>query len=300
MKTEKNIFIAFILNLAFSIFEFVGGIITNSVAIISDSIHDMGDALSIGISYFLEKKSKKQPDEKYTYGYTRFSVLGATITTLILLFGSVFVIFNAFNRIIHPVEINYNGMIILAIIGILVNFIAAYFTREGHSINQKSVNLHMIEDVLGWIVVLIGAVIMKFTDITIIDALMSIAVAVFILYHSIKNLKFIVDLFLAKTPSNVSVSEIKEHLSEINGVINVHHIHIWSMDGYNNYATLHVVTSGENENIKSEIREELEEYGIVHVTIELEKEGEICCEAECHVKENHNEHGHHHHHHHHH
>lgn len=300
MKTEKNIFIAFILNLAFSIFEFVGGIVTNSVAIISDSIHDMGDALSIGISYFLEKKSKKQPDEKYTYGYTRFSVLGATITTLILLFGSVLVISNAFKRIIHPVEINYNGMIIFAIIGVLVNFIAAYFTKDGHSINQKSVNLHMIEDVLGWIVVLIGAVIMKFTDITIIDALMSIAVAVFILYHSIKNLKFIVDLFLAKTPSNVSINEIKEHLSEIDGVINVHHIHIWSMDGYNNYATLHVVTSGENENIKSEIREELEEHGIVHVTIELEKEDEICGEAECHVKENHIEHGHHHHHHHHH
>ena len=299
MKTEKNIFIAFILNLAFSIFEFIGGIVTNSVAIISDSIHDMGDALSIGISYFLEKKSKKQPDEKYTYGYARFSVLGATITTLILLFGSVFVIFNAFKRIIHPVEINYNGMIIFAIIGVLVNFIAAYFTKDGHSINQKSVNLHMIEDVLGWIVVLIGAVIMKFTDINIIDALMSIAVAVFILYHSIKNLKFIIDLFLAKTPSDVSVSEIKEHLSKIDGVKDVHHIHIWSMDGYNNYATLHVVTSGENQNIKSEIREELEEHGIVHVTIELEKEDEVCGEAECHVKENHNEHGHHHHHHHH-
>lgn len=298
MKTEKNIFIAFILNLAFSIFEFVGGIVTNSVAIISDSIHDMGDALSIGISYFLEKKSKKQPDEKYTYGYARFSVLGATITTLILLFGSVFVIFNAFKRIIHPVEINYNGMIIFAIIGVLVNFIAAYFTKDGHSINQKSVNLHMIEDVLGWIVVLIGAVIMKFTDINIIDALMSIAVAVFILYHSIKNLKFIIDLFLAKTPRDVSVSEIKEHLSKIDGVKDVHHIHIWSMDGYNNYATLHVVTSGENQNIKSEIREELEEHGIVHVTIELEKEDEVCGEAECHVKENHIEHGHHHHHHH--
>ena len=164
MKTEKNILIAFILNFAFSIFEFLGGIFTNSVAILSDAIHDIGDALSIGISYFLEKKSKKEPDEKYTYGYARYSVLGATITTAILMVGSVLVIINAIDRILNPVEINYNGMIIFAIFGVIVNFLAAYFTKEGNSINQRSVNLHMIEDVLGWIVVLIGALIMRFTD----------------------------------------------------------------------------------------------------------------------------------------
>ena len=148
MKTEKNILIAFILNLAFSIFEFAGGIFTGSVAIISDAVHDIGDAASIGISYFFEKKSKKQPDEKYTYGYARYSIIGSVITTLILLFGSVMVIFNAINKIIEPTEINYNGMIIIAIIGVCVNFCAAFLTREGDSLNQKAVNLHMLEDVL--------------------------------------------------------------------------------------------------------------------------------------------------------
>ena len=164
MKTEKNILIAFVLNLSFSLIEFMGGIFTGSVAIISDSVHDMGDALSIGIAYALEKKSKKQPDEKYTYGYGRFSVLGGLITTVILFVGSVVVIINALDRIINPTEINYDGMIIFALVGVAINFAAAYFTREGDSINQRAVNLHMLEDVLGWAVVLLGAIFMRFTE----------------------------------------------------------------------------------------------------------------------------------------
>ena len=164
MKTERNIFIAFLLNLSFSVFEFIGGIITGSVAIMSDAVHDIGDAASIGISFFLEKKSKGKPDEKYTYGYARYSVVGGLITTLILLLGSVMVIYNAVNRIIEPTEIDYTGMIIFAVVGVCVNFCAAIFTREGGSLNQKAVNLHMLEDVLGWLVVLMGAIVMKFTD----------------------------------------------------------------------------------------------------------------------------------------
>ena len=184
MKTEKNILIAFVLNLSFSLIEFVGGIFTGSVAIISDAVHDMGDALSIGIAYALEKKSHKQPDKKYTYGYGRFSVLGGLITTVILFVGSVVVIINAVDRIINPTEINYNGMIAFAIVGVVINFAAAYFTRESGSINQRAVNLHMLEDVLGWVVVLIGAVVMRFTDIAIIDPIMSIGVSVFIFANS--------------------------------------------------------------------------------------------------------------------
>ena len=215
MKTEKNILIAFILNLSFSIFEFVGGIITGSVAILSDSIHDIGDAASIGVSFFLEKKSKKQPDNTYTYGYARYSVLGSVITTVILMVGSILVIVNAVRRIINPVPINYNGMIIFAVIGTVVNFIAAYFTKDGDSLNQKAVNLHMLEDVLGWIVVLIGAIIMRFTDISVIDPILSVCVALFILINTVKNLKEVINLFLEKTPENISVDEIKEHIMNI-------------------------------------------------------------------------------------
>lgn len=297
MKTEKNILIAFLLNVSFSIFELIGGLFTNSVAIISDSIHDMGDALSIGISYFLEKKSKKDPDEKYTYGYTRYSVLGALITTTILLVGSILVITSAIERIMNPVEVNYNGMIIFALFGVIINFLAACFTSKGDSINQKAVNLHMLEDVLGWVVVLIGAIVMRFTDISIIDPIMSIMVSIFILINSLKNFKSIIDLFLEKTPVGVSVDEIKEHLLVIDNIVDVHHVHIWSIDGYNNYATMHVVVEKDAKNIKEQIREELEEHGISHATIELENKNEKCKDVACKVKHTQSSEHHHHHHH---
>ena len=183
-KSESNILIAFILNLFFSVFELFGGIFTNSIAIISDAIHDFGDAISIGISYFLEKKSKKKPDNKYTYGYIRYSTLGALITNVILIVGSVLVIYGAIERFFNPVEINYNGMIVFAVFGVFVNFVAVYFTKGGKSLNQKAVNLHMLEDVLGWLVVLIGAIVVKFTEINRIDSVISIAVALFILVNA--------------------------------------------------------------------------------------------------------------------
>lgn len=298
MKSERNILIAFILNLAFSIFEFVGGIVTGSVAILSDAIHDVGDATSIGASFFLEKKSKRQPDEKYTYGYGRYSVIGSVITTLILLVGSLVVVYNAIGRIITPREINYNGMIIFAVVGVCVNFFAAFFTKHGDSLNQKAVNLHMLEDVLGWLVVLVGAIIIRFTDLVILDPIMSIGVAIFIFVSALGNLKEALDLFLEKAPHGIDTAEISEHIEKIEGVIGVHHIHVWSIDGQNNYATMHVVASGNPHEIKHKVREELEEHGIGHATLEIEAEGELCHEEHCHVEHSATHHHHHHHHHH--
>ena len=294
MKTEKNILIAFLLNITFSIFEFIGGLFTNSVAILSDSIHDLGDAISIGISYILERKSKKRADNKYTYGYIRYSVLGGVITTTILLVGSILVIIGAVKRLFNPVEVNYSGMIIFAVVGVILNFIATYVTKDGDSINQKSVNLHMLEDVLGWIVVLIGAIIMNFTDIKIIDSIMCIGVALFILVHSLANLKKVLDIFLEKTPGDIDIDELKEHLLEIKDVLDVHHIHVWSIDGYNNYATMHIVSKSKNiANVKKQIREELAEHNICHAILETEEEA--CDDKECHVEFKEIEHHHHHH-----
>ena len=297
MKSEKNILTAFILNISFSIFELIGGIFTNSISIISDAVHDFGDALSIGISLILEKISKKKPDEKYTYGYARYSVLGALITTIVLTIGSIFVILGGINRILNPKPINYDGMIIFAIFGVVINFLAAYFTREGNSINQKAVNLHMIEDVLGWVVVLIGAILMKFTNISLVDSIMSISIAIFILINAFKNLKDILDLFLEKTPKDISVEKIKKHLLDIKEIEDVHHIHIWSMDGFSNYLTMHIVTENKNiKELKNKIRKEMSELGISHTTIEIENKNDNCEEKECEIKIN-NEGIHHHHHH---
>ena len=299
MKTENNILIAFLLNISFSIMEFIGGVFTGSVAIISDAVHDIGDALSIGISYFLEKKSKKKPNDKYTYGYVRYSILGSFITTMILVAGSIIVIYNASLRIITPTEINYNGMILFAVFGTIVNFLAATFTKDGDSLNQKAVNLHMLEDVLGWIVVLIGAIIMRFTDISIIDPIMSIGVAIFVLIHALKNLKEVLDIFLEKTPENVNIDELKKHVMELDGVLDVHHVHVRSMDGYRNFATMHLVFDGELKKIKAKVKEELSEHGIDHSTIEFEEKDEACDENECEIKGECGDCSHHHHHHHH-
>jgi len=305
MKTERNILIAFILNLSFSVIEFFGGIITGSVAIISDAVHDVGDAISIGVSYLLERISKRKPDNVYTYGYARYSVFGGFITTIILLISSVIVIYNAINRIISPTEINYNGMIIFAVIGVCINLCAAFFTRKGGSLNQKAVNLHMLEDVLGWIVVLVGAIVMRYTNFTIIDPIMSIGVSIFIFINSIRNIKEIADLLLEKVPLNVSTIEIKEHITEIDGVLDVHHIHIWSLDGHNHLATMHITTDSDPDKIKTAVREELREHGICHATIEIESGAEHCPEENCQIDISvnsphahhhyHHNHGHHHH-----
>ena len=284
MKSDIKILIAFLLNLFFSIFEFIGGIFTNSISIISDSIHDFADAISIGVSYILEKVSKKTSNKRYTYGYLRYSVLGAFITTIILLVGSIFIIYNAVKRIINPVEINYNGIIIFAIVGVIVNFIAAKITNHGHSLNQKSINLHMLEDLFGWIIVLVGAIVMKFTNFSIIDSILSIIVAIFILTNAFKNLINIINIFLEKVPSNISIDKIKKELENMKEVSNVHHIHIWSMDGYNNYATMHVVATKNINRVKDLIRKVLKENNINHVTIEIENNEEVCGDSNCNNK----------------
>lgn len=296
MKSQKNILFAFILNLFFAVFEFVGGLFTGSFAIISDSLHDLGDAAGIGISFLFEKKSTQNPDDNYTYGYSRYSVMGSIVMTLILILGSVAILYNAVIKLMNPSQINYNGMIILAIVGTAVNLIAAVITHKGESLNQKAVNLHMLEDVLGWIVVLIGAIVMKFTGITIIDPLLSIAVALFIFVSSVKTLASSLSVILERTPKELSVSEIKAELSAIDGINDVHHIHLWSMDGNTNYATMHIVTDSNPISIKEAVKNKLKMFNITHSTLELESSDENCNQISCEVSECHHEHTHHHHH----
>ena len=282
--SAARILVAFLLNLCFSVFELIGGIFTGSVAILSDALHDLGDAAGIGCSFFLEKKSRKQPDATHTYGYIRYSVLGGLITTVILLSGSVIVIYHAVLRLLNPSPIDYNGMLVFAVVGVIVNLAAAIFTLHGESLNQKAVNLHMLEDVLGWIVVLIGALVMRFTDWVFIDPLMSVAVAIFILVHAVGTLREILNLFLEKTPDGVSVEELTAHLTALSDVIGVHHVHVRSLDGIRHFATLHAVINGDPAEAKAAIRGELSEHGITHATIEIETPHEVCADTECRVE----------------
>lgn len=284
MSGRIRILIAFILNLFFSVFEFVGGIVTGSVSILSDAIHDVGDAASIGISYLMEKISERPADKIYTYGYRRFSVLGGLITTIILLVGSVLMILSSINRIINPIDINYDGMIVLAVIGCIINFIAGKITHHGHSINQKAVSLHMLEDMFGWIIVLIGAIVMKFTNWYFIDPILSIFMSIFIGYYAIKTLIQITNVFLIKTPTNINIDIVKASLILLPGISDVHHIHIWTIDGETVLASMHIVVNEYNSGLKNIIKQTLQKRGIDHVTIEFETINEKCKERDCVIK----------------
>lgn len=280
-NTSRNILIAFLLNLSFSIYEFIGGGLTGSVAIMSDAVHDMGDAIGIGISFVLEHLSKKRPNSKYTYGYVRYSLIGGLITTVVLLVGSILIIAGAVPRLFAPAEINYDAMVWLSLVGAVINFAAAYLTSRGKSLNQKSVNLHMLEDTLGWAVVLVGAIIMRFTHFALIDPILSIGVAIFIFTQAAKNCISIFDVFLEKTPQGVSLSDLKKDIKAVAGVEDVHHLHVWSLDGYHNYATLHLVCSADHTATKHLVKDALKAHDIAHATIETESASEECDDAEC-------------------
>ncbi len=297
MKSDLKILVAFLMNFLFSIAEFIGGFFTHSVAISSDALHDLGDSLSIGISYILEKISKRPANNKYTYGFIRFSVLGSLVQTAVLFSGSVIVIYSSILRIINPVKIDYTGMIVMAVFGVVINFAAMLFTHGGKSLNQKAVSLHMLEDVLGWIVVLIGAIVMKFTDISYIDPILSIGVALFSLSHAIHIFIDAMNILLMKAPDDINSDEVIEHLKEIDGVEDVHHLHIWTFDGFAHNVTVHIVTDGDLAAIKHAVRQELAEHGITHSTIEIERSDEHCDSHDCHPDTPHHDAHHHHHHH---
>lgn len=283
MAGKTRILIAFILNLCFAVFEFIGGLLTGSVSILSDSIHDIGDAASIGISYFMEKISGRPPNKQYTYGYRRYSVLGGLITTIILLIGSILMISGSIYRLVNPIEINYDGMIVLAIIGCVINFIAGKITHHEHSINQKAVSLHMLEDMLGWIIVFIGAIVMRFTDWYFIDPILSIVMSIFIGYHAIKTLIQITNIFLIKTPKHINVDVIRASLILIPGISDIHHLHIWTIDGESVLASMHIVAKY-SPGLKSIIKNTLKKRGIDHATIEFESIDEKCKEYDCNIK----------------
>lgn len=286
MKSEKRMFISFILNFLFTIFEFFGGIITNSVALISDSVHDLGDSISIGVAIYLEKKSKQKRDFKYTYGYYRFSLLGGLITAIILLVGSTIVVIEAVKRLINPEEINAELMIYFAIVGVVINGLAALNATRGKSANEKLISLHLLEDVFGWVALLIVAILMSIFDIKILDSLLSIGFTIFIVYHVIRNLKSILEVFLEKAPKGYSINNIKAELLKIDKVKNIHHIHLWTLEGSIPIITLHaridkLVKVNEVITITKKLDEKLKDLGIMHSTIQVEFLDDQCKELEC-------------------
>jgi cobalt-zinc-cadmium efflux system protein len=283
---EKNIKIAFRLNLSFSLLELIGGIFTNSIAILSDALHDFGDSCSLAISRYFQKLSQKKRNQTYSYGYRRFSLLGAMITSIVLLVGSLFIISESIQRLFTPQLANAQGMFLLAVIGIIVNGIAFFRLKKGHSLNEKAVGLHVLEDVLGRIAVLIGSIVMMFFEVPWLDAALSLGIAGYILMNVYHNLRDILRVILQGTPQHLSTDDLIHTLSSLEDVQSLYDVHLWTMDGEYIIASLHVrvkpsLPVSKEKLLKKTIKEQLKKLNIHHSTIEIDQgeEGETCdCE----------------------
>ena len=283
MKIQTKILFAFLLNVFFSIFEFVGGILTGSFTILSDSVHDLCDALTIGVSYLLERLAQKPANNKYTYGYKRYSLLAAFLTNAVLFVSSTVIIIHAIKRLINCSPVHYNGMLIIALVGFVINLLAVKLTHGGQSMNQKAVNLHMLEDVLGWLIALIGAIIMKVFQISWLDPLLSIIVSVYILVKVCMQLRKILKIFMLAVPNRINVDKLKMQLILLPGIVNVHHLHIWSLDENNILATVHIVAK-KNKGLFNAVKNVFMKNGIDHVTISIEENDCICKNEICQLK----------------
>lgn len=280
-SSVKNISVAFFLNLFFTIIEIIGGLLTNSLAILSDALHDLGDSLSLGMAWFFEKISRRSRSKRYSYGYKRFSLLAALINSMVLIIGSVIILSQAIPKLLAPGNPNPEGMLILAIFGVVFNGIAVFTLQKGTSLNEKVVRLHLLEDVIGWIAVLVVSAVMNFYYLPILDPLLSIAISLFIAYNAVKNLLASLKIMLQAVPEEIETGNLERQLLQIEGVKSLHDTHIWTLDGQYNILTIHLVIeknlpTEEMLFIKQKAREIAQKHNIQHATLEIGLEGDQC------------------------
>jgi cobalt-zinc-cadmium efflux system protein len=283
---NKNITIAFFLNLVFAIAELIGGTYTNSLAILSNGLHDLGDTFSLGMAWFFDRVSKKERTANFSYGYKRFSLVSALLNSVILLIGSFFILSEAIPRLMNPQHSNANGMFVFALVGLFINLIAYLRLKRGKTMNEQVSALHLLDDVLGLSSVLIISVIIKFRDIHILDPILSILITLYLLSKVFNNLKKTISIFLQSTPQNVDVPSIEKHILTIPKVLKTHDTHVWSLDGESNVLTTHIVvpdntTHEEMITIKHQARSYIQTMNVSHVTIEVECEKEDCSLDNC-------------------
>jgi cobalt-zinc-cadmium efflux system protein len=284
-EREERVRLAAFLNVAFTIIEVIGGFWTNSLAILSDALHDLGDSIALLISWLFEHGAKKSPDAKYTFGYQRLSLFSAIFSASVLVIGSIIIIYQAIPRLLSPETVDAFGMVGLAVIGIIFNAAGFFLLKRGESLNEKVLSWHLLEDVLGWIAILVGGIIMYFWEFYLIDPILTVALTVFILYNVAKNLREGIRILLQGVPKHINLEAVKKDILAISGVLGIHDIHIWSLEGETDIFTAHVVLDDETlkkqpEETKQIIREKLLKHHLEHSTIELESEhqctGNVC------------------------
>ncbi len=283
--SSSNIQMAFYLNLGFTLLEIFGGLWTNSVAILSDAIHDLGDSLSLGLAWLLDRYAQRERDKRFSYGYRRFSLLGALVNTIVLIVGAIFVLSEAIPRLFKPEPSNAPGMIVFALIGIAANGAAVLRLRGSKTLNAQVVAWHLLEDVLGWIAVLIVAVVLLFTDIQVLDPALSILITAYVLFNVFRNMRKTLSLFLQGVPEHIDVDYIEAEINQVDNVKSSHHTHVWSLDGEHHVLTTHVVVDEgiAREQIlcvKEDIKNLLKPYELSHITVEIEYGERDCAMAE--------------------
>ena len=272
MKAKYTVWVAFFLNLSYAIVEFIAGGIFGSSAVLADSVHDLGDAIAIGISAFLESISNREEDSHYTLGYKRFSLLGAMITAVILMTGSVLVILENIAKIFHPQSVNDEGILWLGIIAIIINVLASLVIRKGQTKNESILSLHFLEDTLGWVAVILMAIVLRFTDWYILDPLLSLAISFFILSKALPRFWSTLKIFLDAVPEGVDIQKIKTDLAELDHVASINQLNLWTMDGLEKNAIVHVCLKEMEhmETCKESIRIFLKDCGFQNITIEVD------------------------------
>jgi len=283
-KREKRVRLAALLNIAFTIIEIIGGFWTNSLAILSDALHDFGDSVALLLSWLFERGARKSPDITRTFGYQRLSLFSAIFSASILIAGSIIIFFQAIPRLLNPELVNASGMVSIALLGILFNGIGFLQLKKGESLNEEVLSWHLLEDVLGWIGILIGGLIIYFWDIYILDPILTIGLTVFILYGVIKSSKEAVNILLQGVPKHINLKKVKEEITSIKGVCGLHDLHVWSLEGETDILTAHVVLEDrllkKPDETRKTIKEILKKQHIEHSTIELESKY-FCSGVEC-------------------
>ena len=272
MKAKYTVWLAFFLNLTYAIVEFIAGGVFGSSAVLADSVHDLGDAIAIGISAFLESISNREEDSHYTLGYKRFSLLGAMITAVILMTGSVLVILENIAKIFHPQPVNDEGILWLGIIAITINVLASLVIRKGQTKNESILSLHFLEDTLGWVTVILMAIVLRFTDWYILDPLLSLVISFFILSKALPRFWSTLKIFLDAVPEGVDIQKIKTDLAELDHVSSINQLNLWTMDGLEKNAIVHVCLKEMEhmETCKESIRIFLKDCGFQNITIEVD------------------------------
>lgn len=269
----NNILSAFFINLTFTVVSLVGGWITNSMAIISDSIHDLGCTISIALAWLFERIAKHHPTTKFNFGYRRFALLGAFVNAFILLSGSSVVLYESISRISSPEEVNAEGMLWFALLAIAFKGLAVWRTWKGSSVNQRMVSLHLLGDCLGWVAVLVASAVMIFVEIPLLDPILSICISLYILYNVLSNLITAFRIVLEGVPSSVDYEVLRGEVSSLNGIHEVLALRVWSMDNVHHAAEVELSTTMDNfeevEELKSSLRALLAAHGIVQSTVEV-------------------------------